>query len=149
MDRTDEDEMSERSVRGGAVSKWATTVRCLLPMLACLLVALRCLDDATTADRLTAVFYVLAAMGWLVATRGAWRAQRAADVFLYLTDAWSEQAPEDGGSVFVKVEVERKRSRTPESAVQGRRCTHCTQQPATTIDEYSDPVCLKCKTEDK
>jgi hypothetical protein len=39
--------------------------------------------------------------------------------------------------------------RTPESAVQGRRCTHCTQQPATTIDEYSDPVCLKCKTEDK
>jgi hypothetical protein len=36
-----------------------------------------------------------------------------------------------------------------QNALAGRRCTHCTQQPATTIDEYSDPVCLKCKTEDK
>jgi hypothetical protein len=50
------------------------------------------------------------------------------------------------------IEFEGLRQKTtpqPESSVTERRCTHCTQQPATTIDEYSDPVCLKCKTEDK
>jgi phage/plasmid primase-like uncharacterized protein len=71
------------------------------------------------------------------------------DCFAALGEGYDRDAMPEHRFATEEEAIEAWNRRTPESAVTERRCTHCTQQPATTIDEYSDPVCLKCKTEDK